>query len=163
MRRGTTLVAFAVLVLGSPAAAGDEKKPAAKFELTKEEKAILELTNKARAAEKLPPLTVNEALFRAARQHTENMAKQDKLEHELDGKRVSDRADAEGYDFAQIGENLAQGEDATPEQIVDGWLKSKGHRENLLNPNFTEIGLGVAKSAKGETYYTQVFGKPRKK
>jgi uncharacterized protein YkwD len=163
MRRGTTLVAFVLLALGAPFGAADDKKPAEKFELAKEEKAVLELTNKARAAEKLPPLTVNEALFRAARKHTANMAKQGKLEHELDGKRVGDRADAEGYDFAEIGENVAAGEDATPEEVVDGWLKSKGHRENLLNKDFTEIGLGVVKGDKGEIYYTQVFGKPRKK
>jgi uncharacterized protein YkwD len=162
MRYGTVLVALVALGVGSPFDA-DDKKPAEKFELTKDEKAILELTNKARAAEKLPPLTANEALFRAARKHSENMAKQEKLEHELDGKRVGGRVDTEGYDYSQVGENLAQGEEATPEEIVDGWLKSKGHRENLLNPDFTEIGLGAAKSAKGETYYTQVFGKPRKK
>src|SRR5262249_2642134 len=106
---------------------------------------------------------VNEALFRAARKHTENMAKQDKLEHELDGKRVSDRVDAEGYDYSQVGENLAQGEGATPEEVMDGWLKSKGHRENLLNPNCTEIGRGAATNAKGKTYYPQCSGKPRKK
>lgn len=163
MRRAAVPVALVVLVLGSLFGVADDKQPAEKFEPTKEEKTILELTNKARAAEKLPPLTVNAALFRAARKHTENMAKQDKLEHELDGKRVGARVDAEGYDYSQIGENLAQAEGATPEEIMDGWLKSKGHRENLLNPNFTEIGLGVAKNAKGETYYTQVFGKPRKK
>src|SRR5215468_6020435 len=101
MRLGTTLIAPVVALVLATFVAADDKKPAEKVELSKEEKAILELTNKARAAEKLPPLTLNAALFRAARKHTQNMAKQDKLEHELDGKRVGDRADAEGYDYEE--------------------------------------------------------------
>jgi uncharacterized protein YkwD len=152
------LFVVAVSVTGLHYVAADEPKAPPKLELTDEEKAILELTNKARAAEKLPPLKPNAALFQAARSHSENMAKQDKLEHLLDGKRVSDRATAAGYDWMEIAENVAVADDATPKDIVDGWLKSEGHRKNLLNPNFKEIGLGVAKNAKGEKYYTQVFG-----
>ena len=162
MCRVLELVVAAVCLLTFRLAAEQPKAPAM-LELTADEKVILELTNKARAAEKLPPLTANAALFQAARSHSENMAKQSKLEHELDGKRVSDRATAAGYNWDEIAENIAVAENATPQEVVEGWLKSEGHRKNLLNPNVTEIGLGVATTAKGETYYTQVFAKPHKK
>jgi uncharacterized protein YkwD len=45
---------------------------------------------------------------------------------------------------------------------MKGWMDSKGHRENILNPGFTEIGIGIARNDKGETYFTQEFAKPRK-
>jgi uncharacterized protein YkwD len=160
MRWRVVLFGLSLLIAG-PAA--EDRKPPAKVELSAEEQAILDLTNKARAAEKLPPLSVNPRLMQAARKHSRNMAKQDKLEHELDEKTVGDRADAEGYDYAEVGENIAAANGAKPETIVENWLKSKGHRENLLGTKFTDIGLGVAKNEKGETYYTQVFGTLRKK
>jgi uncharacterized protein YkwD len=147
----------------APQAPAEEPKAPPKLELSEQEKTLLELTNKARVAEKLPPLKPNAALFQAARSHSANMAKQDKLEHELDGKRVSDRASAAGYDWDEIAENIAYTDEGSAEEIVNGWLKSEGHRKNLLNPDVTDIGLGVAKNAKGEWYYTQVFGKPHKK
>lgn len=162
-RRVLVLVVLAVSGLAFRSVTAEEQKTPPKLELTTDEKALLELTNKARAAEKLPPLTANAALFRAARAHSENMAKQEKLEHVLDGKRVSDRATAAGYDWDEIAENVAVAEGATPQEVVDGWLKSEGHRKNLLNARVTEIGLGVAKNAKGEKYYTQVFAVPHKK
>jgi uncharacterized protein YkwD len=163
MRRQARLIAAFLLLWGLNAVTAQDQKTPPKWEITADEKAILDLTNKARVAEKLPPLKPNAALFQAARSHTENMAKQQKMEHELDGKRVGDRAKAAGYDYKEVGENIAEGENVRPEDVVKGWLESKPHRENMLKPDFTEIGLGVAKDAKGHVYYTQVFGLPRKK
>ena len=158
MRRTVVLFVVAVWMLGQRSVADEPK-----LELSEQEKTVLELTNKARVAEKLPPLKPNAALFEAAPAHSANMAKQDKLEHKLDDKRVGDRATAAGYDWSEIAENIGYTDEGTAEDIVNGWLKSEGHRKNLLNPAVTEIGVGVAKNAKGEWYYTQVFGKPRKK
>lgn len=163
MRRVILFLVMLLFWYARNTALADDPKTPPKLEISPDEKVILDLTNKARAAEKLPPLQPNAALFQAARSHTENMAKQEKLEHMLDGKRVGDRVKAAGYDYKQVGENIAEGENVTPEDIIKGWLESKAHRENMLNPIFTEIGLGVAKSAKGRVYYTQVFGVPRKK
>ncbi len=159
------VVGLFILVVGlMPYRSGaEEPKTPPKLELSEQEKTVLDLTNKARAAEKLPPLKPNAALFQAAGAHSANMAKQDKVAHELDGKRVGDRATAAGYDWDEIAENVGYTDEGTAEDIVNGWLKSKEHRENLLNPNVTDIGIGVAKNAKGEWYYTQVFGKPHKK
>lgn len=145
----------------------EETKPVVK--LSADEKALLELLNKERKKEKLPELTVNPLLTKAARQHSENMAKQEKMSHELDGKGVGARVTDAGYDYRSVGENLAksepEGEDSPPSQPADihkMWMDSKGHRANILSPKYREIGLSVVKSKKGTYYYTQVFAVSRK-
>jgi len=88
------------------------------------------------------------------------MARQEKMEHVLDGKGPGKRARAAGYRFDWIAENIAAGEEWPLEGVVSGWMESKGHRENILNPNYTEAGVGLAKTDKGEWYYTLLFGRP---
>lgn len=138
----------------------DEKKAPA-FELTKDEKALLELTNKEREKAELPPLKANEKLFKAARDHSANMAKQNQLDHTLDGKDPGDRLKDVGYEHLGWGENVAGGA-RTPEEAVQTWMNSPGHRANILNPQYKEIGLGIAKNGDGGPYYTQVFATPRR-
>lgn len=58
--------------------------------------------------------------------------------------------------YRAAGENIAMGQ-RTPAEVVNAWMNSKGHRENILNPNFTDIGVGVAKSSNGTLYWTQMF------
>src|SRR6266851_5402518 len=93
--------------------AADDKKEKPKFELTDDEKTLLELTNKERANEKLPPLEVNPILFKMARDHSANMAKKGEMKHVLDGKNPADRAKDSGYVYAQLAENVASRENAT--------------------------------------------------
>lgn len=131
------------------------------FALTRQEQTLLELTNKERAKNKLPPLTASPLLTRVARAHAANMARQEKMEHKLDGKTPGQRAEAAGYRLGWIGENIAAGEDWPLAGLMEGWMNSKRHRENILSMRFTEIGLGLAKTSKGEVYYTQLFGRPR--
>ena len=134
-----------------------------KFELTAEEKLILELTNAARKNADLPALTANPKLAKAARAHSLNQAKQDKLEHELDGKKPSDRVVAAGYRYRTVGENVAMGsKNVTVEEIFDGWMKSPGHRANILSAKYTQLGVGTGATSEGKRYYTQVFGAPAK-
>ncbi|WP_296649299.1 CAP domain-containing protein [Romboutsia sp. 13368] len=45
----------------------------------------------------------------------------------------------------------------TPKEVVNAWMNSKGHRENILNPNFTTLGVGIAKDSNGSIYWTQMF------
>jgi uncharacterized protein YkwD len=92
------------------------------------------------------------------------MAKQDKMAHVLDGKRPAQRVDEAGYDYRFVGENVAlsEGEDVTLADIHDGWMKSKIHRDNILKKEYREVGLGLAKNNKGQTYYAQVFGTRRR-
>src|SRR5262249_3619573 len=158
VRTSRLLALASVLAMALPAGWAQENKSQAKVELTKEEQAILQGTNDARAKEKLPPLQPNKTLTQAARNHSANMASQGKLQHELDGKTPSDRASALGYVYRNLGENIAAGSPLTPEDAVKVWMKSEGHRKNILSKDYQEIGIGVARNAKGESYYTQVFG-----
>jgi uncharacterized protein YkwD len=130
--------------------------------LSEDEARILELTNAARKKEGLGPLKIAPLLMEAARAHSKNQAKQEKMAHELDGKKGSDRVKAAGYKYSLTGENVAFGKGTTVDEIFEGWMNSKGHRENILKKDYTEIGIGAAKSEKGKWYYTQNFGRPRK-
>jgi uncharacterized protein YkwD len=156
-------IALSLLVLAAPFLAADNQKETAKFEMTKDEKTLMDLLNKERAKKKLPALKPNPLLFQAARAHAANMAKQGKMEHELDGKNPSQRVSATGYNWGRVSENLAIDEGETPRlpEIVKCWMESKTHRENLLDNKVSETGLGIARNDKGETYYAQVFGRPR--
>jgi len=135
--------------------------PKAEFKLTADEQAVLEATNAERKKAKLDPLSADPQLTEAARKHAANMARQAKLDHTLDGKDAADRIKAAGYSFRRMGENIAHNYQ-TPADAVDGWMKSKGHKENLLNAELTHIGVAVAKSDKGEPYWVQVFATPLK-
>ena len=152
--------ALAIPLLAVDAQGPAEKKDGVK--LTEEEQAIVDATNKEREQQKLAPLKPNEKLFKAARAHSENMAKQDKMAHELDGKNPLQRVQATGYAYAYVAENVAWNQ-RTAEELLKEWMKSPHHRENILKDVFTEIGIGVARNGKGEPYYTQVFGTPRRR
>jgi uncharacterized protein YkwD len=143
---------------------GKEPTKDAPFEMTAAEKELLDLTNAEREKVKLAPLKPNPILFKAARAHSANMAKQKKMSHVLDGKNPANRVDAVGYDFGLIGENIAYTtEGATLKAVLQGWMDSKVHRENMLKPGYQETGFGIAKNDDGESYYTQVFARPRKR
>jgi uncharacterized protein YkwD len=160
------LCTLALLAIGTlNPAAGDDPKPKdePKLELSKLEKDILELTNKERDKEKLPPLVTNALLFKAARGHSANMAKKGELNHVLDDKNPGKRLDDVGYSWLEVGENIALGTDETAADILKLWMGSELHKANILNKDFKQIGIGVAKNDKGELYYTQVFGTPQKK
>ena len=58
--------------------------------------------------------------------------------------------------YRVAGENIAQGQ-RSPEQVMSGWMNSKGHRENILNEKFTNISVGVYKGSNGRYYWTQMF------
>lgn len=58
--------------------------------------------------------------------------------------------------YKTAGENIAKGQ-KTPEEVVNAWMNSQGHRENILSTNFTDIGVGVAESSNGTLYWTQMF------
>jgi uncharacterized protein YkwD len=91
------------------------------------------------------------------------MAKKGELNHVLDGKSPADRVKDTGYPWAAVAENIANGHDLTPEGAVELWMNSPPHKKNLLNKEYAEIGIGTARTDKGEVYYTQVFATPRKK
>jgi uncharacterized protein YkwD len=129
--------------------------------LSEAEARILALTNAARKKEGLGPLKISPTLLEAARAHSANQARHDKMAHELDGKKPSDRVKAAGYRYRYTGENVAFGKNVSVDEIFEGWMKSPPHRANILKSEYTEIGIGVGTSASGTQYYTQSFGQPR--
>ena len=123
---------------------------------------IVRLTNLERKQQGKTGLKVNLLLTNIAQQHANNMAKQNKLSHQLDGKSAGDRLKKGKYAFGAYAENIAMGH-PTSAAVVQGWMKSKGHKDNILDSNnfgLTEIGVGIARDAKGRIWYCQVFGKP---
>ena len=128
---------------------------------------VIQLTNQFRQDNGLNDLTFDPQLATAAQSHSENMALQDFFSHTgADGSSIGDRVDATGYNFSTAGENIAAGQ-STPASVVEGWINSPGHRANLLNPDFTEIGVGYAllENDTGDVnythYWTQVFAAPQ--
>jgi uncharacterized protein YkwD len=127
------------------------------LKLTPQEEKIYHLINEFRAKGQLTPLKLNVELCKAARAHSENMAKQNKLDHVLDGKGPNDRAKAAGYTGGPVSENIAGGGKDTPKSFFELWVKSPGHRANLLGEG-TEVGIGFAPTADGNVhYYTAMF------
>ena len=147
-------------LVGSICLSAGRAEDPTKFKLTKQEQELVDLTNKERAKQELPALKVNPLLTKAARLHSANMAKQEKMEHRLDGKDPPQRAEAAGYRLGYVGENIAAGEKWTLGGLMRSWMGSKPHRENILSKRYTEIGVGMADTARGERYYTLVFGQP---
>jgi uncharacterized protein YkwD len=146
-----------VLTIADASPTGTAEPPG--FRLSKDEQALLDLTNKARQKEGLRPLKANAKLFEAARKHSANMARQQHLSHTLDGKNVGDRLREVRYRGFGWGENVATGQ-STPSEAIETWLDSPGHRKNMLSRSYREIGLGIAKDEDGGLYWTQVFATP---
>lgn len=137
----------------------EEGKPARSEEeaqLSEEEQQLLELTNAERQRCGLRPLRPHPLLMLAARRHAQNMARQGRLSHTLDGKTFADRVSEVGYAYRHLGENIAWNP-ATPLAALRCWLASPGHRANLLGP-CEEVGLAVATNERGERYWVQIFG-----
>ena len=125
-----------------------------------EQKAFEEI-NQQRALIGLQPLIWSDDAAKIARLHSENMANFKFFSHEgLDGSMVDDRADSFGIrKWRAIGENIAYNRGyANPiEFAVDRWMHSTGHRENILSERWKESGIGIAITATGEYYFTEVF------
>jgi len=114
------------------------------------------LLNSARAANGLPPLSANPQLAEAARVHAQDMARGGFFSHVgSDKSKPSQRVRAQGYSYCYVAENIAQGW-KTPEQLMQGWMDSPGHRKNNLSTKASEYG---AARAEGD-YWVLVFGQP---
>jgi uncharacterized protein YkwD len=120
------------------------------------------LLNAERRDHGLKPLRENAALTRAARRHARDLLERDYFEHESpEGVTPQQRILRAGYRDPRItGENLAKGEReaGAPSSIVDGWMHSPGHRANILDPRFTEIGVAVQREGDLAMYVT-TFGR----
>jgi uncharacterized protein YkwD len=156
----------ALLPLVAPSAArGDDSPPAAQAPVGDPALASLEAQlytaiNGIRAQHHRVTLTRDPTLDRAARGHALDMATRHYFSHETpEGLNPVDRIQRAGAtDFTLAAENVGMTSKRNPNQeIVQGWMHSPAHRENLLAPAFNATGLGIARAADGTYYYTQVF------
>ncbi|MFC9592138.1 sigma-70 family RNA polymerase sigma factor [Streptomyces sp. NPDC056944] len=117
---------------------------------------VISLVNSERAKAGCGPLTEHPLLTKAAQGHSDDMAARDFFDHtNPDGDGPGERVTAAGYAWSTYGENIAKGQ-STPAEVMDSWMNSPGHRANILNCDFKEIGIGLHTS--GGPYWTQVFG-----
>ena len=123
---------------------------------------IADLTNVERSRAGIAPLRVEGRLMKAAQMQAEQMASLGRMDHVLsDGPYPApkDRLAAAGYKWRAFAENIAYGQRGA-EAVTESWMGSTGHRANMLNGSYTEIGTGYAVDGRGRTYFVQVFGKP---
>ena len=124
------------------------------------ERRAFDLINAERRAQGEDPLAWDEELCRMARQHSEDMARQDYFGHEGSDGGTVERARALGVrGWKALGENIAynQGFEDPAAFAVERWMGSAKHRANILSGMFTRSGLGIARAADGRIFFTQVF------
>lgn len=129
-------------------------------------KAVIALTNKNRAANgNLSPLKENSKLDASAEIKLKDMFTKQYFEHvSPTGVGIKDLGKEVGYEYFIIGENLALGNFTNDTELVDGWMASPGHRANILNTHYTEIGVAVGQGIyQGQTVWLAVqhFGLPQ--
>lgn len=125
---------------------------------------VIDFTNRQRAENGLAPLSNNQALNTSALVKAQDMFDKQYFAHESpDGKGVGDLVQTAGYEYIMIGENLALGNFLNDQVLVQAWMDSPGHRANILNSKYTEIGVGVIRGTyEGRNTWISVqhFGKP---
>lgn len=174
------LVAVAVAVaattfLATPPAAeaadgGNVRKcGGGKIFLKADEKRIFGLHNGERRDRNLRPLCVHPKLQKAARSHSKDMIRRDYFSHNTKGRNESacERVRRFGYRYRNCAENIAwgSGPKGEPDSITRMWMDSSGHRANILDKKFREIGVGTYsgtfKGTRNTTMYTADFGTRR--
>jgi uncharacterized protein YkwD len=138
-------------------------------QLSSFETELVSLVNQERAKNGLSPLTLNAALTSAALSHSRDMSARDFFDHiGSDGSAFWERIIRAGYGaLAAGGENIAAGY-ASPSAVFNAWMNSSGHRDNILNPNFSDIGIGYVYEPNDtypdnigyKHYWTQDFASP---
>ncbi|WTP21351.1 CAP domain-containing protein [Streptomyces sp. NBC_00203] len=119
---------------------------------------IVALVNSERSKVGCSPLTLNAKLSKAAQAHSVDMASHQNMSHTgSDGSDPGTRITRAGYIWSSYGENVAYGY-STPEQVMAGWMSSPGHKRNILDCGYKEIGVGLAQPG---SYWTQDFGTAR--
>jgi uncharacterized protein YkwD len=130
------------------------------------EQQVIELVNKARAAEGLPPLKRADSLVEAARYHATDMLMDGYFEHDSYDNGISAPVcpwytRVIGFyspDWRQLSENIAAGQ-VDPDRVVRDWMNSSGHRKNILSSATWEIGVGYASAGSSSHYWVQDFGR----
>ncbi|WP_416420366.1 CAP domain-containing protein [Priestia aryabhattai] len=119
------------------------------------EQKVVDLVNQERQKQGLKPLTLNKKLSDVARTKSKDMMDKGYFDHNSPTYGSPfDMMKQFGIEYTTAGENIAKGQQS-PEDVMNAWMNSDGHRKNILNPDFTEIGVGYVKG--DTTYWTQQF------
>jgi uncharacterized YkwD family protein len=132
-----------------------QAKPAAETgELSQYEQKVVELTNQERAKQGLPALEVDAELSKVAKEKSRDMQANNYFSHDSPTYGSPfDMMKQFGVEYSAAGENIAMGQ-PTPEEVVQAWMNSDGHRKNILSSNYTHIGVGYVENGH---YWTQQF------
>ena len=124
---------------------------------------IVSLTNESRKLNKVKTLKKSKKLTDAAQKKAEDMLKNQYFAHvSPNGRKAWDFLDEVKYDYFSAGENLAMNF-SSPETVTEKWMQSPTHRANMLNSDYTEIGIGTVHGnfqGKQTTFIVQIFGRP---
>ena len=132
----------------------EETTEQASYQLSQYEQQVVDLTNQERAKQGLPALKVDLELSKVAREKSLDMQKNNYFSHTSPTYGSPfDMMKQFGISYKTAGENIAKGQ-RTPQEVVNAWMNSSGHRQNILSSNFTHIGVGYV--AEGN-YWTQQF------
>jgi hypothetical protein len=125
---------------------------------------LIEMTNIERREAGTHGLEENVYLKEAALRKAESILAKQIFEHNINGRKFSSWVKEVGYEYSYVGENLAI-DFVSSEGVIKAWLQSRGHRENLLNKEYSEIGIAVVEDYFEGAYTTivvQIFGTPAK-
>ncbi len=151
-----------VLILGISSRDGFALKTEGLRDAARVRAEMLATVNRERAAHNVPPVRENAVLQAAAQGHADDMLARCYYGHDSpDGDAPLARAKRAGYDPQRIGENIARGQTSVA-QVMENWMASPGHRENILNPAFEDAGFGFALGRLRDGYeviWVQAFGK----
>mgnify|MGYP001204844957 CR=1 FL=1 len=121
------------------------------------EQQVVDLVNAQRRQNGLSSLTHNWELSRVARYKSQDMIDKNYFSHTSPTYGSPfDMMKNFGIRYTAAAENIAKGQNS-PQSVMNSWMNSSGHRANILNGNFTQIGVGVAKDSRGNLYWTQMF------
>lgn len=125
-----------------------------------QESEVVRLVNIERSKRGLQPLKENWELSRVARYKSQDMINRNYFGHTSPTYGSPFRMmESFGLRYSAAGENIAKGQ-RTPQEVMNSWMNSPGHRNNILSATYTQIGVGLAKSKSGVAYWTQMFIKP---
>lgn len=127
---------------------------------TAQEDEVIRLVNVERSKQGLQTLTKHWELCRVARYKSADMANKGYFSHTSPTYGSPFKMmESFGIRFSSAGENIAYGQ-RTPQEVMNGWMNSPGHKSNIMSPSYTQIGVGMAKNSSGVLYWTQMFIKP---
>ncbi len=156
---GATCIPVFTLTPTGNGGSGDDNTP---VDITGFNDQLVELVNSERTANGVAAVVKNAALTQAAQDYAERMAEKGFVADTdpYNGSKPEDRATQAGYVYGYLAENVGSGF-TSPQDVLDDWMSSTSHSDNVLWSKVTETGVGVAQdSATGKVYWVEMFGSP---